>query len=155
MSDTRPLLTFRLGNQRYALPIPQVVEVMAMVELITLAEMPPAVRGIANRHGEMLPVLDLRAVFGVLATPPTVSTLFIVAQPTGIDEAHPTTDATAQRVGLVVDEVYGVNYVDALQVRAARGVGRFVQELASDGTHLWQIVALQPLLDATLTERTG
>lgn len=137
-----PVLTFRVATQRCALPVEQVLEVMAMVELTPLPDAPPAFLGLANRHGEVLPMLDMRRVFGHDALTITLSTQFIVAQ------------QAERRVGLVVDEVYRVHYLNESRVRSAQG-GRYITRIASDGETLWQILALQPLLSAYLDNSTA
>jgi purine-binding chemotaxis protein CheW len=68
-ADRQPVLTFTLGDGIYALPIEEVIEVAAMVELIPLADAPPEILGMVNRHGEIMPVLDLRQVFKQPAPP--------------------------------------------------------------------------------------
>ena len=103
-SDTvrLPLLTFRLGRARYALLIEDVVEVAAMVDMLSLPTEQPEVLGYINRRGSVLPLLDLRTVFKQPSAPITSATVFIVAA--GGDK----------QVGLVVDAVEQVEYVDAL-----------------------------------------
>jgi chemotaxis signal transduction protein len=137
-----PVLTFRVADQRCALPVADVLEVMAMVELTPLPDAPPALMGLANRHGEILPMLDMRRVFGHVPLTVTLSTLFIVAQ------------QAERRVGLVVDEVYRVHYLHENRVQPAQG-GRYITRVASDGEHMWQILALQPLLSAYLDNSTA
>ncbi|MGQ9889073.1 MAG: chemotaxis protein CheW [Aggregatilineales bacterium] len=135
-----PFLTFRLGQQSYALPIAQVIEVAAMVELVTVANAPAALLGVANRHGSVLPVLDLRLVFGQPAPPVTDSTLFVVAA------------AGARQAGLVVDEVYQVAYFDAQQLAASPVSEKYVEGILTHRDQLIQIVALPALLASFLPE---
>lgn len=66
MRDGRgDLLTFDLGGQRCALVLADVVEVVRMVAMAHLPDAPPLVEGIINLRGEVVPVLDLRARFGL------------------------------------------------------------------------------------------
>lgn len=136
----QPFLTFRLGQQTYALPIAQVVEVAAMIELVTVANAPPALLGVVNRHGSVLPLLDLRLVFGQPAAPITDSTLFIVAA------------VGMRQVGLVVDEVYQVVYFDTVQLAASPIRERYVECILTYRDQLVQIPALSALLAAFLPE---
>lgn len=129
------ILTFRLGEQQYALPVTDVVEVGAMVELTTLPDASPVLLGIANRHGNALPILDLRQCFGLPPLQIATSTLFIMVEYIG------------QAVGLVVDEVYQVRYVQPEQFTTTPGAGRFVKTIINDGTDLIQLISLAPLLD--------
>lgn len=129
-----PILTFKLANQHYALPIENVLEVAAMLSVSRLPNAPQEVLGIVNRHGEALLMLDLRLAFQLDAAPFDVSTLFIVAQH---DE---------YRVGLVVDEIYQVRYVDTKAVKAAHGAGMYIKRTISSEQMLYQEIDLDNLL---------
>ena len=52
-------LLFRLGKDRYALPVKQVVEVLPMLEVKQLPQAPPAVRGAFDFRGQPVPLIDL------------------------------------------------------------------------------------------------
>ena len=140
MSDvqTLPFLWCRIGEQSYGLPIDQVIEVAAMVAFASLPEENTVVRGMINRRGEVLPLLDLRRVFNAPLNALTPETLFIVAQ------------GETQRAGLIVDEVYQVKYWPASQVFAAPRTSRFIETVVSHETELIQIIALETLLAHTL-----
>src|SRR3954469_15969975 len=99
-----PLLTFRLGEGRYALLIEDVVEVAAMVDMLSLPTERPEILGFINRRGSILPLVDLRLVFNQPSAPITSATVFIVAA------------GGNKQFGLVVDVVEQVEYVDALQL---------------------------------------
>lgn len=132
-------LTFYLGQQGYAIPIEQVVEVAAMVELSTMPDTPSALLGVANRHGAVLPMLDLRQVFGKAVTPISPATLFIVAA------------LGDQLVGLVVDEVHQVEYLQADKAASKIGSQRYVDQIISRQDRLIQVVALAAVLDDFLS----
>lgn len=129
-----PVLTFRLGEQDYGLRIEHVVEVAAMVAYSPVADTNPALLGLVNRHGTVLPLLDLRKVFEVPATAIDTNVLFIVAT---------YQDAL---VGVVVDMVNQVEYIVAKSLRVAPGGGRWVDRVASHGDHLLQIIAIDALM---------
>lgn len=59
------LLTFDLGSQRCAVAVADVIEVVRMVAMAHLPDAPPLVEGIINLRGHVVPVLDLRARFGL------------------------------------------------------------------------------------------
>jgi len=63
------LVVCRLGEQRVAWPADAVVEVVRAVAITPLPGAPRAVEGVINVRGTVVPVLDLRARFG-LVTPP-------------------------------------------------------------------------------------
>jgi purine-binding chemotaxis protein CheW len=133
-----PLLTFRLGQQDYALPVDDVVEVAAMVEMTHIAGTMPGLPGIVNRHGKPLHLIDLRSVFEQPTPAVTVATLFIVAQ-------HD--DYIA---GLIVDEVLLVEYLPV--TGRATGAIRYIREIISQNARLIQVVSLAALLKAYLPD---
>jgi chemotaxis signal transduction protein len=136
--QTLPFLWFRIGQQSYGLSIAQVIEVAAMVAFASLPEEETVVRGMINRRGEVLPLLDLRRVFNTPLNALTPETLFVVVQ------------SETQRAGLIVDEVYQVKYWPASQVFAAPRTSRFIETVVSHETELIQIIALDALLTHTL-----
>jgi len=93
------VLTLSLGTQAYALPISDVVEVAAMVTLTDIADPRPALLGMANRHGDVLPILDLRRMMNQPTPPITSATLFIVVHHEG------------NHFGLVTTAVHQVVYL--------------------------------------------
>lgn len=58
-------LTFRVGTQWYAVDVLSVFEVVNMVAISPVPDMPDAVLGIVNIRGSMAPVIDLRIRFNM------------------------------------------------------------------------------------------
>lgn len=139
-SQRQPFLTFSLGVQRYALPIEQVVEVAAMIEVVSMPDSPPEFLGVVNRHGDILPMLDLRPLFQQKVTPLTPLTLFIVATYGG------------QQVGLVVDDVNQVEYFST-ERQVVMGE-TFIQSVVPHREYLVQIITLPPLIARALPDKS-
>jgi chemotaxis signal transduction protein len=133
------LLSFRLAKQLYCLPIANVVEVAAMISIESLPDAPDALLGVANRHGEILPMLDLRLAFKAELSPISSSTLFIVAEYRG------------QMLGLVVDEIQQVLYVNPKALKPAGSTSRFMSHLLNFENRLYQQIDVKALLAAYLT----
>jgi purine-binding chemotaxis protein CheW len=90
------LATFLAAERHFALEIGDVAEVVPMVALTVGLQAPEWIAGLLDLHGRMIPVVDLRARFGLASVEPTLGTpLLIVRSPTG-------------PVGLIVDEVCDV-----------------------------------------------
>jgi len=140
MLDQIPILTFLLDDKRYALVIDYVVEVAAMVQYSPVADAIPALLGIVNRHGQAMPLLDLRIVFGLTSPPIDTNVLFVVAQHNDI------------LVGLVVDAVNQVEYIHQSDLQVAPGGGRWVEQVASYQNDLLQIISLPALITHLLPE---
>jgi purine-binding chemotaxis protein CheW len=61
----RRFLTFRVGRERYAIPAEQAAEVIRIPRLARVPRSPPALLGIANLRGSVLPVVDLAKLLGM------------------------------------------------------------------------------------------
>jgi purine-binding chemotaxis protein CheW len=104
-------VVFRLDEQRYALHLAAVRRVIRAVHVTALPGAPDIVLGAVDVQGEVLPVLDLRARFGLPAREIRPSDQFLIA-------------STARRVvALVIDEVHEVIERDAAAVTEAGRIG--------------------------------
>jgi purine-binding chemotaxis protein CheW len=104
-----------VGEQYYAVPVANILEVAALVKLMPLPDPPQEVLGVVNRQGQMIPVLDLRLCLGKDARALDLSTLFIVVQ------------AAGYIAGLVVDDVREVVSLQAEAMRLAARSGPYLQ----------------------------
>ena len=73
-------LTFRLGEEVFALEITQVREVLDYTPITRVPRMPAFMRGVINLRGSVVPVVDLRLKFGMSATERTLNTCIIIAE---------------------------------------------------------------------------
>lgn len=115
----RSLVGFRVGDVRYALPVLAVREVVRPLPVVALPHPPPAVLGVADYRGAIVPVVDLRARFGV-RPPETPGAKWVVAR------AH------ARHVALVVDQVTDV-FGSGEQLREPPPLGPEVDALSIVG----------------------
>lgn len=100
-------LVFVLDEQRFALPLALVERVVRAVEITRLPEASPLFPGVIDIHGEVVPVIDLRARLGVSARALVPGAQFVIA-------------ATARRrLALWVDQVAGVASWEADEFVAA------------------------------------
>lgn len=111
-----------------------------MVELMTVPGTRSEILGMVNRHGVMLPLLDLRAVFQQTVTPINSATLFIVTQSQG------------RNAGLVVDEIYQVEHVALEKLHNIPMRGKYTQSAISHKDRLMQLIALSTLFDDFLSQ---
>jgi purine-binding chemotaxis protein CheW len=133
-----PVLSFRLDQQEYALPVDDVVEVAALVELTRVTGSAPEVLGVANRHGTVLPMLDLRQVLDTPDSPLDATTLFIVGR-------H-----DDQMLGLVVDEVQQVEFIPLASAHKSSTSGRHIRGIISYKQRMLQIIDLASLVNEYL-----
>ena len=94
-------LTFRLGDDVYALDAAHIVEVLPMVELRPLPRAPAGVAGIFNHRGTPTIALDVGAM--ALARPAAgrMSTRLVLVE-------MALADGVARRLGLIVEHASGV-----------------------------------------------
>ncbi len=90
------VLTFQLGAQRYGLPVTAVYQIIEIVAITHLPQMPPGIQGAINVHGRVVPVIDLRLRFGLPCLPYHLHTPLILVE----DDD--------QLLALVVDAVHEV-----------------------------------------------
>ena len=60
---------FRVGDESFALPVGQVLEVAELGSLAPVPGAPPSVLGVRNLRGQVLPVIDLAGVLGTAHAP--------------------------------------------------------------------------------------
>jgi len=94
-------LTFSLAEESYGVPVLKVREIITMLHITTVPQMPPYVKGVINLRGKVIPVIDLRTKLGLPAAELTDSNCIVVVQ---ITQAGMET----KNIGLIVDAVQEV-----------------------------------------------
>ena len=90
-------LTFRLADEEYGLPIMKVQEIIGMMAVTKVPQVPDFVRGIINLRGRIHPTIDLRRKFNLDGSDDTEKTCIIVVEV----ESH----QRKVNMGIIVDEV--------------------------------------------------
>lgn len=75
-----PFLTFRLGDELFAIPVVRVREVLDLTAVTRVPTAPPYMRGVVNVRGSAIPVVDLRRKFGLTPIDDTVHTRIVVLE---------------------------------------------------------------------------
>jgi purine-binding chemotaxis protein CheW len=73
------IVVFEVGGHRYALPAADVREVVRAVTIVPLPGGPAIVEGVVDVRGTLVPVLDIRARFGLPAAPVSLSDVLVLA----------------------------------------------------------------------------
>lgn len=71
-------LTFILGHEEYGLEILRVREIMGVVPIIALPQVPHFIKGVINLRGTVIPIVDLRLKFSLEEKEYTKETCIIV-----------------------------------------------------------------------------
>ena len=108
-------LTFRLGEEVFALDIAQVKEVLDFTTATRVPRTPDFMRGVINLRGTVVPVVDLRLKFGMPGTEQTVNTCVIITEIL--------VDRERTIVGALADSVQEVIDLDANQIEPAPRLG--------------------------------
>ena len=61
-------LSFTLGEEVHAVPVPQVYGVLALPSVTPVPNLPPFLRGVLHHEGAIMPVMDLAQRLGMPAT---------------------------------------------------------------------------------------
>lgn len=80
ITETRQYITFKLGDELFAIDVAQVREVLEVPQITKVPTAPAYMRGVVNVRGQATPVVDLRQRFGLPVTADTVSTRIIVME---------------------------------------------------------------------------
>jgi purine-binding chemotaxis protein CheW len=109
-------ITFTLGQQDYGVDIMVVREIKGWTETTSIPNAPHFIRGVINLRGIIVPIMDLRARFGMELTKPTQMHVVII-----INTGERTT-------GLLVDAVSDIISVANDAVRPVPDMGASPQE---------------------------
>jgi len=111
-------LTFALGSEEYGLEILKVREIIGYMEITAVPQTPSYVKGVINLRGQVIPVVDLRAKFGMETAQITDETCIIVV------EIHQ--EGRKFSTGIVVDHVQEVLDIDGENIEEAPQFGASV-----------------------------
>ncbi|HEY0195141.1 MAG TPA: chemotaxis protein CheW [Kofleriaceae bacterium] len=79
-SSLTSYITFKLGDELFAIDVAGVREVLDLTEITRVPTAPPYMRGVVNVRGSAIPVVDLRHKFGLPPTADTVNTRIVVLE---------------------------------------------------------------------------
>ncbi len=130
ISGTHQYITFKLGNELFAINVAQVREVLEVSSITRVPAAPAYMRGVVNVRGKAIPVVDLRLRFGLPPAPETVSTRIVVMELV--------IDGETTVLGGMADSVHEVIEFDANQINppptlAMRWRSEFIQGMGRRG----------------------
>jgi purine-binding chemotaxis protein CheW len=80
ITQSRQYMTFKLGDELFAIDVAQVREVLEVSSITRVPTAPDYMRGVVNVRGQATPVVDLRLRFGLTPADDTVHTRIIVME---------------------------------------------------------------------------
>jgi len=100
-------LSFKLGQEEYAIDILQVREIRAHEAVTRIANTPGFIKGVIHLRGAIVPIVDMRIKFGTPHAGIDASTVMIVL------------DINGRPIGILVDAVSDVVALSPDEIRAA------------------------------------
>jgi len=91
-------LTFVLGHESYGISVLKVREIIRLMDITSVPQMPPYVKGVINLRGKVVPIVDLRIKFDLANAESSDRTCIVVVQ-------VKTQAAAAAFMGFIVDGV--------------------------------------------------
>lgn len=80
ITSTAQYITFKLGDELFAINVGQVREVLDLTQITKVPTAPDYMRGVVNVRGNAIPVVDLRLKFGLPKKEDTVQTRIVVLE---------------------------------------------------------------------------
>ena len=117
---TSQYVTFRLGEEIFALSVTRVLEVLDVMPLTKVPQSAPFMCGVINVRGNVVPVVDLRLKFGLTPEEKTLTTRIMVVE-FCMDGAMAVTGALADAV-LDVMEIPEASIEPPPRVGTGRGI---------------------------------
>jgi len=108
-------LSFRLGEELFAANVGKVLEILEIPKVTKVPRSPAFMRGVVNLRGNVLPVIDTRAKFGLPSIEDTVNSCILVMN---IDM-----DDREIVLGAVVDAVQEVMEIEKSKIQPVPSVG--------------------------------
>ena len=130
ITDTCQYITFKLGDELFAINVNQVREVLEISRITNVPTAPEYMRGVVNVRGQATPVVDLRLRFGLARGLDTLHTRIIVMELE--------LDGEATVLGGVADSVHEVIELEPAQIEpppriAMRWRTSFIQGMGKRG----------------------
>ena len=111
-------LTFALGEEEYGVPVLKVREIIKMMDITLVPQVPHHVKGVINLRGKVIPVVDLRLKFGFAEQAYTERTCIIVVEVALV--------SSKVMMGIVVDAVSEVLNISADEIEQTPEFGERV-----------------------------
>ena len=137
MPDPRELIAFRIGEQDFCVDIRAVREIRGWTPATPLPQSPNYVRGVINRRGAVLPIVDLSCRLGLGSATPSARHVIIVAR-VGMRTVGVLVEAVSDILSVSEEMIQATPDIACDMVRSfVRGVipidGRMISLIALDG----------------------
>jgi purine-binding chemotaxis protein CheW len=126
---TRQFVCFELAEQKYIFRIEQIQEIVIPCMITRIPEVPTYVEGVSNLRGTIIPIINLRLLFGLPPRAIDTETRTIVVN-VGSRTMGCTVDAVARVIRVGVDDIHAApDMVTASSCRSIEGFARIGEEI--------------------------
>lgn len=115
-TGSRKYLTFVLGHESYGVGVLKVREIIRMLDITTVPQMPPYVKGVINLRGKVVPIVDLRIKFALEKAENTERTCIVVVEVKSKSGAK-------MLMGMIVDAVEEVATIPSTDIEPTPDFG--------------------------------
>lgn len=138
MVTNEQLVVFGLNNQRYALPINNVSEIIRMMEVTKVPNTKHYYKGIISLRGSVISVMSLSLRLGLEESESGKDSRIIVAE------------TNEKKLGLIVDTVYSVSRYSEDEVEKTESVNdgdQFIKGIVHQGNDIILLLDLYEIMD--------
>ena len=145
-TDGNQFLTFQLGEELYGVDILRVQEIKGYTTVTKIPNTPSYIKGVMNLRGTIVPIVELRATFGMETIDYTMLTVIVVV-------------VVRDRImGLVVDSVSDVLNISKKDIQAPPEFGTrvdvsFLNGIAKCGDKLVVLLNIDRLLSESEVQK--
>lgn len=148
---THKYLAFSLGGEHFGAPVLQVREIVRLVPITPVPQMPDYVKGVINLRGRIITVVDMRVRLGTHISPNSERHCIVVCQ---IEDSN----KSGSFVGVIVDTVDEVMSIgpDDIQERIpmnASNAAEYVLGMTHCGGQVRTIMDMQKFLKHITSQR--
>lgn len=133
-------LVFLMEEQNYAIDIHYVIEIIEMMPITLVPDLPHCMKGIINLRGAVIPIMDVRLRFGLPETEYTERTCIVVVENDN------------SLLGLIVDAVQEVTMIEKEKRMLPPGTGagsssRYIKGVSRHNDAIQLILDCDKLMD--------
>ncbi len=145
ITETRQYLTFKLGDEVFAIDVAKVREVLDFTTITKIPRTPDFMSGVINLRGNVVPVVDLRLCFEMSKTEKTVNTCIVVVEVA--------LEGESAIIGALADSVEEVIDLEPEQIQPAPKIGtqirtEFIHGMGKRDTQFLMILDIDRVFSA-------
>jgi len=140
MAEEKKIIVFALGHEEYGVEVEKVKTIERMQQMTRVPKTPPFIKGVINLRGVVIPIIDLRARFGLPEKEATENSRMIIVATGNIE------------VGMIVDSANDVIDLDDSLVESPPEIvggirAKYLDGIAKIGERLLVLLNLEQVLN--------